>query len=69
MGFELGRDQTPAGNTLTQHDLRVLFLGVNDERRGSAESRLQQQVVDVQRVEYLWLGVRDDFRNWLLTAA
>jgi hypothetical protein len=37
--------------------------------RKSAASRLQQQVVDVQRLEKVWLGVRDDFRNWLIREA
>jgi hypothetical protein len=59
VGFELGRDQTADGNTLTEHDLPVYFWGVNYDGWESAESRLQQQVVDVQRFGKLWLGGRD----------
>jgi hypothetical protein len=68
VGFELGRDQTADGNTLTQTRLAGSFLRVNGDRRESAESRLQQQAVDVQRFGKLWLGVRDDFRNSVTAA-
>jgi hypothetical protein len=30
--------------------------------------RESMQVVDVQQAGMLWLGVRDDFRNWLSTS-
>lgn len=37
--------------------------------RRTAESQKEVQVPSIQRFETLWLGVWDDFRNWLLTAA
>jgi hypothetical protein len=38
VGFELGRDQTADGNTLTEHDLPVYFWGVNYDG-GSRQNR------------------------------
>ena len=59
MGFELGRDPETGANRVRAYDLPAHLLGVIGDEVKARHIARERQVVDVQRLEKLWLGGRD----------